>query len=298
MTQTLQPQITSSAPSCGGCCTRLVNFGVTLNKLAILENINLHVHCGELTVLIGPNGAGKTTLFRAMLGELPYTGSLHFVHAGSEERFVHPRIGYVPQKLDIDTLAPVTVLDLFAGALAHRPVWLGHSGATRARALDMLSVVNAHALLDQRLGQLSCGQLQRVLLALALTPAPDLLLLDEPVSGVDPAGIDLFYRMVSELRRTFDLSILLVSHDIPTAARFADRMIFLNRTILCDGSPREVLAGPCIRQTFGIDLVNAAIQQMTNITERAPHHEACVIQTPDAGRQTMETIDCKLTSDV
>ena len=115
--------------ACGGCCTRLVNFGVTLNGTVVLEAINLHVHCGELTVLLGPNGAGKTTLFRAMLGELPYTGSLYFVHAGSEERFIHPRIGYVPQKLDIDTLAPVTVLDLFAGALAHRPVWLGHSAA-------------------------------------------------------------------------------------------------------------------------------------------------------------------------
>ena len=277
MISALQHQAPSSTPSCGGCCTRLINFGVTLNRISILEHINLHVHCGELTVLLGPNGAGKTTLFRSMLGELPYTGALHFVHAGSEERFIHPRIGYVPQKLDIDTLAPVTVLDLFAGALAHRPVWLGHSTAIRTKAFAMLSVVNAQSLLDQCLGQLSCGQLQRVLLALALTPVPDLLLLDEPVAGVDPAGIDLFYRMVSELRRTFDLSILLVSHDIPTAARFADRMLFMNRTILCDGSPREVLAGPCIRQTFGIDLANAAIQQLETRTERPLQHKACAI---------------------
>ncbi|MFA5043075.1 MAG: hypothetical protein WC567_03690, partial [Kiritimatiellia bacterium] len=81
----------------------------------------------------------------------------------------------------------------------------------------------------------------------------------------------------SELRRTFDLSILLVSHDVPTAARFADRIIFLNRAILCDGSPREALAGPCIRQTFGIDLANAAIQQMETRTERPLDHEACAI---------------------
>ncbi|MDD5678033.1 MAG: metal ABC transporter ATP-binding protein [Kiritimatiellae bacterium] len=272
MISALKQESVVSGSSCGGCCTRLINFGVQLGGGVILEAINLHVHCGELTVLLGPNGAGKTTLFRAMLGELPYTGALHFVHASSEERFIHPRIGYVPQKLDIDPLAPVTVLDLFAGALARRPIWLGHSAAIRMKASDMLSVVNAHALLDQRLGQLSCGQLQRVLLALALIPVPDLLLLDEPVSGVDPAGIDLFYRMVSELRRTFDLSILLVSHDIPTAARFADRMIFLNRTILCDGSPHEVLAGPCIRQTFGIDLTNAAIQQLGNRFEQPVQH--------------------------
>ncbi len=281
MISALQQQAARKDHPCGGCCTRLIDFGVTLNSAVILEAINLHVHCGELTVLLGPNGAGKTTLFRAMLGELPYSGSLHFVHAGNEERFIHPRIGYVPQKLEIDTLAPITVLDLFAGALAKRPVWLGHSSAIRAKALDMLALVNSQALLNQRLGQLSSGQLQRVLLALALTPVPDLLLLDEPVSGVDPAGIDLFYRMVSELRQTFDLSILLVSHDIPTAARFADRIIFLNRTILCDGSPREVLAGPCIRQTFGVDLTNAAIQQIETRTEHPQHHEECAIQTAD-----------------
>ncbi|MBI2437941.1 MAG: metal ABC transporter ATP-binding protein, partial [Lentisphaerae bacterium] len=247
-----------------------------------LEAINLHVHCGELTVLLGPNGAGKTTLFRALLGELPYTGSLRFVHADSEERFVHPRIGYVPQKLDIDALAPVTVLDLLSGALAQRPVWLGHPRALRAKANDMLALVNAQALLDQRLGRLSCGELQRVLLALALMPTPDLLLLDEPVSGVDPSGIDLFYRMVSELRRTYDLSILLGSHDIPTAARFADRMICLNRTILCDGAPREVLAGPCIRQTFGVDLANVGLQQMEKEPPRLRQHQNCAHQV-DAG---------------
>ncbi|MBI2441520.1 MAG: metal ABC transporter ATP-binding protein [Lentisphaerae bacterium] len=265
--------------SCGGCCTRLVNFGVRLNGVAILEAINLHVHCGELTVLLGPNGAGKTTLFRAMLGELPYSGQLQFIHAESEERFIHPRIGYVPQKLDIDALAPVTVMDLLTGALAQRPVWLGHSRALRAQAGKMLAAVKAQDLLDQRIGQLSCGQLQRTLLALALMPVPDLLLLDEPVSGVDPAGIDLFYHMVSELRRMYDLSILLVSHDIPTAARFADRMVFLNRTILCDGTPREVLAGPCIRQTFGVDLANVGLSQIENQAARVCQHETCENQT-------------------
>lgn len=260
---------------CGRCCTRLVNFGVKLNGVTILEGINLHVHCGELTVLLGPNGAGKTTLFRAMLGELPYSGELSFVDADSEKRFLHPRIGYVPQKLEIDALAPVTVLDLLAGALAQRPVWLGHSRELRAQAEVLLAPVKAEELLEERLGSLSCGQLQRVLLALALVPVPDLLLLDEPVSGVDSSGIDLFYHMVSELRRAYDLSILLVSHDIPTAARFADRMIFLNRTILCDGAPREVLAGSCIRETFGIDLAEMGLKQLENQVHGACPREDC-----------------------
>lgn len=241
-----------SRPSCGGCCTQLIDFGVTLGHTPILEHINLHVHCGELTVLIGPNGAGKTTLFRAMLGELPYHGQLQFVHADNNRRFVSPRIGYVPQKLEIDARAPISVLDLFAGACSRQPLWLGHSRAIRDRAGAMLAAVEAGPLLDQRLGELSCGQLQRVLLALALTPVPDLLLLDEPVAGVDPAGTEMFYRTVSGLRRNYDLSILLVSHDLAAAARVADRMIFLNRTILCDGAPAEVLACRPVQEAFGI----------------------------------------------
>lgn len=243
----------TSAPACAGCCTRLMNFNVTLGGVSILQNINLHVHCGELTVLIGPNGAGKTTLFRAMLGEIPYSGHLHFVHSGSDEHLRKPRIGYVPQKLELDALSPITVLDLFAGARSRRPLWTGYQHAAREEAVAALTAVEAQTLLARRLGQLSSGQLQRVLLALALTPTPDLLLLDEPISGVDLAGTEMFYRIVSQLRLRLDLSIFLVSHDLVAAARVADRMIFLNREIIADGPPKTVLADPQIKQRFGFD---------------------------------------------
>jgi zinc transport system ATP-binding protein len=122
----------------------------------------------------------------------------------------------------------------------------------------MLDFVGGGNLIDKQLGQLSCGQLQRVLLALALTPTPEILLLDEPVSGVDQAGIELFYRMVSQFRHDFDLAILLISHDLPAVARFADRMVFLNRTILSDGTPQEVLSHPLVKQTFGYDFSSVA----------------------------------------
>ncbi len=243
----------SSTPSCGGCCTRLLHVGVTLGGIPILEDINLHVHCGELTVLIGPNGAGKTTLFRAMLGEVPYSGRLQFIHAGQQRRQSKPHIGYVPQKLELDPDSPMLVLDLFAGARARRPLWLGYPAALRQETLAALAAVEATNLIDRRLGRLSGGELQRVLLALALTPPPELLLLDEPVAGVDLAGIEMFYRIVSHLRHRLDLSIFLVSHDLAAAARVADRMILLNRTIIGDGPPAQVLADPRVKQWFGFE---------------------------------------------
>ena len=237
--------------ACGGCCTRLEHFGVTIGGRVILEDINLHVHCGELTAIVGPNGAGKTTLFRAMLGELPHTGERHFMQRDWATEFRAPRIGYVPQRLDLDREAPVTTLDLFAAATSRRPVWTGVGARARAEAQRSLAVVAADHLVDRPLGRLSGGELQRVLLALALQPLPDLLLLDEPVAGIDPAGIDTFYRMVSDLRRRHDLSILLISHDLPAAARVADRMIHLNRRVLHDGPPANVLADPDVRRAFG-----------------------------------------------
>jgi zinc transport system ATP-binding protein len=236
--------------SCGGCCTRLEDFGVSFGRRVILEHINLHIHCGELTVIIGPNGAGKTTLFRAMLGELPHTGKLRFSHS-HDTRPKHPSIGYVPQKLEFDPGSPVNVLDLFSAILSRKALWLGYNRKVQEQASQSLVLVNAQHLMHQYIGQLSGGELQRVLLALALTPVPDILLLDEPVSGVDPAGIDLFYSMVSDLREKHDLSILLVSHDLPSAARYAERMLFLNKTILADGTPDEVLKHEAVIQTFG-----------------------------------------------
>ena len=117
-----------------------------------------------------------------------------------------------------------------------------------------LERVRAAELLDMRIGQLSCGQLQRVLLALALSPVPELLLLDEPLAGMDHPGTLLFYQIVSEVRLEMDLSILLVSHDLAAAAGVADRIVYLNRTVLCDGAPVEVLKSRQVREVFGLDI--------------------------------------------
>jgi zinc transport system ATP-binding protein len=240
-----------STPSCGYCCTKLVKLGVAFGQNPVLEDVNLHVHCGQFTAVIGPNGAGKTTLLKAILGEVPHTGHVHFIDSAGQ-RPDRPLLGYVPQKLEFDATAPVSVGDLFAGAAGRRPVWLGIGSNVKSRARQALETVQAGHLLDRKLGQLSGGELQRVLLAMAITPVPNLLLLDEPVSGVDLAGIELFYKMVSQLRRDYHLSIILVSHDLATVAQFADRIVFLNRTVVADGTPREVLAHRAVRQAFAL----------------------------------------------
>ncbi len=262
--------------SCGECCTRLVDFGVKLRGEPVLERINLHMHCGELTSLIGPNGAGKTTLLRAMVGEIPYSGKLRFIHHGNVETTKPLRIGYVPQKLELDRTSPTTVLDLFAGTLSRLPLWIGTRKAIQDEAVAKLELVGAEKLLKRRLSEISVGQLQRVLLALALTPVPELLLLDEPVAALDQGGMERFYQTVSTMRTEYDLSILLVSHDLTAAAQFADRMILLNRTVLCDGTPREVLLNPLIRQTFGFGFTEQEIAGRRPMLQGL-QHEACAL---------------------
>jgi zinc transport system ATP-binding protein len=240
----------NKAVSCGACCTRIEDLSVSFGNTEILKNINLHLHCGQLAVIIGPNGAGKSTLFRALTGEIPYTGKIKSCLSSSKAQ--HDMItGYVPQKLDFDNTSPVNVLDLFSVSLSKRPVWLGRSKQVVKQALHSLEQVNAANLVTSRIGTLSGGQIQRVLLALALTPIPDLLLLDEPASGIDPSGTELFYSMVSDLRIKHHLAILIASHDCEAAAKYADRMLFLNHTIQCDGDPADVLSNEIVVRAFG-----------------------------------------------
>ena len=242
-----------AAHRCGQCCTHIDQISVTLDRHQIIEDVSLHLHCGELTTIVGPNGAGKSTLLRALLGEVPHTGSIHFLPVFGPGREDSPALGYVPQNLDFDHFSPFSVCDLFAASTSRFPVPLGCRRGARQTALAALENVEAGALLDRKLGKLSGGELQRVLLALSLTPVPNLLLLDEPVSGIDLPGRELFYRTVSELRRRFDLSILMVSHDLAGIAAVSDRIVFLDRRVVCVGSPKEVLANRDFRHAFGLD---------------------------------------------
>lgn len=226
------------------------NLGVRAGGREILSGINADIRCGEVTALIGPNGAGKTTLLHAILGLVAYTGEIRFCRA-EEHGMGTPRIGYVPQRIDLDRNAPMTVLDFFALSSQRYPVFLGRSRRTRTEAEAALAKGGAAHLANRPLGKLSGGELQRILLSLALRGSPDILLLDEPVSGVDISGEELFCDFLEQIHRESRFSILLVSHDLSVVTRHADRVICLNRSIVCQGAATQVLTPENLSAMYG-----------------------------------------------
>jgi len=259
-------------PHCDGncrglCCTIIENFSVAFGKKRILDNVNIHVHCGELTAIIGANGTGKTTLLKAILGEVKHSGKLKYLDAKGVRRG-YPLIGYVPQYLNFDPSTPTSVFDLFMACMTNVPTWLVSPHDIRQRVSRSLELVKVGDLINRRLGTLSGGELQRVLLALALDPIPDILLLDEPVSGIDHKGLALFYELVSDLREIYDFSIIIVSHDLSMVEKYADRVILLDGTVVLNGTPNEVFNHDLSRRAFG-----TFISKQKSEARPAPVHE-------------------------
>lgn len=233
-------------------CLKIEHIGVTVGDKVLLQDVGLHAHCGEMTALIGRNGAGKSTLLKAILGEIRHTGSVEFSgHNGTPVKGRRPCIGYVPQTLAVDSHSPATVYDMLLAFTSAYPAFLPRRRRTVTRFEQHLEQFHARELLDQPLGRLSGGELQRVLLAAATLPCPDLLILDEPVSGVDRKGLAEFYRVVEELKEREDLVILLVSHDLEYVRRHADRVVLLDQTVRACGTPEEVFASAAFAEAFG-----------------------------------------------
>ncbi len=205
-------------------------------------------HCGQIVALIGPNGAGKSTLIRSILGQRTYEGKITFHSADGKQTKL--RIGYVPQSPAFDPADPISVLDLFTCCISRRPAFLRAGKALREQVQTCLARVHGESLMDKRVGTLSGGELQRVLLALALEPMPNMLILDEPLSGVDVEGMELLMDMLDEIRKTYDLSILMTTHDFSMLGRYADRVVLLREKILCKGTPLEVLNSDEFAQAF------------------------------------------------
>lgn len=236
---------------CGLHCLKISDIGVQTDGRVLLKEVSLHVHCGQLTAIIGRNGAGKSTLLKAILGEIPHTGRVSFSgHNGTPVQSGKPRIGYVPQALSIDRNTPATVYDMLLSLSGNYPVFFPRRRRTVEAFRAQLARFHAEQLLDSPLGRLSGGELQRVLLAAATLPTPDLLILDEPVSGVDHGGLAELYQLLDELKTSEDMVILLVSHDLDYVRAHADKVVLLDKTVQAFGTPEEVFATEAFRTAF------------------------------------------------
>ena len=225
---------------------------VTLGGTPILRGVTTGIERGKITALIGLNGAGKTTLLRALIREVPYGGTVKF-HCGHDHSKPTPEhIGYVPQKLRIDGTLVLTVLDLFGLCLRRRPLFFGLGKQFRSRVVSLLESVGAAHLVDQAVDKLSGGELQRVLLSLALEPQPELLLLDEPAAGVDFQMLQSFYDLISQLNERTGVTVLLVSHDVTLMPRIAHQVLCMkDGRIDCSGAPKAILTGETLARIFG-----------------------------------------------
>jgi zinc transport system ATP-binding protein len=202
----------------------------------ILRDVNIQVAAGEIVALIGPNGAGKSTLARVALG-------LIRADSGRVWRKPGARVGYMPQRLVVDNALPLTV---------RRFVTLG-APASRERVRETLAEVGAARLLDAPVQAISGGEMQRVLLARALLREPELLVLDEPIQGVDLTGQYELYDLIGGLRRRRGCGILMVSHELHLVMATTDHVLCLNRHVCCSGHPEHVARDPAYLELFGLD---------------------------------------------
>ncbi|MFO1141721.1 MAG: metal ABC transporter ATP-binding protein [Amaricoccus sp.] len=208
-------------------------LGVTLGGHAVLQGVDLAIEPAEIVTVVGPNGSGKTTLLRLLIGaERPGSGRV--------VRRPGLRIGYVPQRLAVDRTLPLTVAGFLALA--------GGRGSVDAQALERVGIAQ---LGGRQLAALSGGQLQRALLAQALTRRPELLVLDEPAQGLDQAGEAQLYRLIDEIRHELGCAVLMVSHDLHVVMAASDRVICLNGHVCCEGTPTVVSAAPEYQALFG-----------------------------------------------
>ncbi len=211
-------------------------LSVTLGATKILENINLQVAKGKVLAIIGPNGAGKSVLLKALLGLIPYTGTIEWQPGVA--------IGYVPQRMDIETDVPLTVREFFKL----------RSAVGDDKLMKVLDYVQLdRAILDTGFGEISIGQRQRILVAWAVLGDPDVLLFDEPTADIDIAGQESIYNLLYHLQTDLGLTIILVSHDLNVVYRHAHTVICLNRENLCTGAPRDVLNPEQLLNLYGGD---------------------------------------------
>lgn len=215
-------------------------LSVSFEGREVLRDLSFSVPEGSALAVIGPNGAGKTVLFKALIGSIPYRGTVRWAEG--------TRLGYVPQKLDIERDLPITGRDMLHAKAAVS----GASHAEAARALELVGLPDEAA--RQPIGTFSGGQFQRLLLAFALLGRPTALLFDEPTSGVDEPGEERLYEMIRRVQEVERLTLLLISHELSVVFRYATNVLCLSRERPCLGPPEELLTPERIEQVYGAPL--------------------------------------------
>lgn len=222
---------------------------VRFGGAVVLDDVTLDLPAGRFLAIIGPNGAGKSTLVRVALGLVtPSRGhaAVFGRDAGDDPR----RIGYVPQLKTFDRSFPATALELVVSGLRRR--WPARIGpAERERACAALARVGADRLTDRPLARLSGGELQRAYLARALVREPDLVVLDEPATGVDFLAEHDLHELLESYQQDRDATVAMVTHDLAAARHHATDVLVLNREVVGYGPPGETLTGPCLKRAYG-----------------------------------------------
>ena len=227
------------------------DLSVRRGSRMVLDHISADLPRGETTALVGLNGSGKSTLLRTILGEFSFTGKLSYRCGHDHSRPRPDHVGYVPQKLALDPRLPLTVRDLAGLALNRYALFFG-TGKRAERLRILLDRFGVGDRLDTPVDGLSGGQLQRVLLALALEPSPELLLLDEPAAGIDFRSQAGFYKLIAELNAATGVTVLLVSHDLALVRGFAQHAVCLRDGVVATRGPAsEVLSDEAIGATYG-----------------------------------------------
>ncbi len=255
---------------------RLKNVRVTLGGTEILKGVDGELARGQINALIGMNGSGKTTLLKALLKEIPHQGEIRFFCGHDHTRPRPEHIGYVPQKLHIDAKLPLTVRDLMALGLQRLPIFLGITRNTDRKIFELLDRVfnDPNRMLNKAVEKLSGGELQRVLMALALHPEPELLLLDEPAAGIDPQGQEEVYEVLSRLNKESKVTMVLVSHDLSIVNKHAHQVLCLkDGRIECSGRPEEILKADRLLETYGIG---------AGLYRHSHHHSHSHGESPDS----------------
>lgn len=219
------------------------DISVRYGERVVLDRVSFAVEKGDVVAIIGPNGSGKTTLVRAILGLSAVTGEILW-----EQK---PSIGYVPQYVDFDRSFPLTVEELLLLRLPGHPFWR-HDETAHEAVTHVLHDVGAAKLIEKPIGVLSGGELQRVLIANALLPNPSLLVLDEPSSGIDIEGEETIYSLIHRLAEERGMTVLLVSHDLDIVFKYADKVVCVNRKLICQGIPSKVLTADMLSKAYAM----------------------------------------------